>query len=304
MTAATSAVVGWTASRTALRRLALAATVVNVVLVISGGAVRLTGSGLGCPTWPKCTESSLTPTDGLSAHKLIEFGNRQVGVLLAVLTLLTLVVAIRRREHVALATLCFAVVPVQAVIGGITVRTDLNPWVVSLHFLASMPAIAVTLWLWWQVADRPTAEGAPWMRTYAAVLVGATVLVLMAGTVVTGAGPHAGDVRRDGSLHRNGLSPASMSQLHADLVMVLIGLTVGAVALTRYAVGSPRLRRGALVLLGAELVQGVIGFVQYFSHLPVLAVWLHLFGACAVWLAALSLLLLTVRSRAVRTTPA
>lgn len=304
MTAAGSAVVGWTASRTALRRLALASTVVNVVLVISGGAVRLTGSGLGCPTWPKCTESSLTPTDGISAHKLIEFGNRQVGVLLAVLTLLTLVVAIRRREHVRLAALCFAVVPVQAVIGGITVRTDLNPWVVSLHFLASMPAIAVTLWLWWLVADRPTAEGPPWLRGYGTVVLGATVLVLMAGTVVTGAGPHAGDVRRDGSLHRNGLSPASMSQLHADLVMVLIGLTVGAVALTRYALRNERLRRAALVLLGAELVQGVIGFVQYFTHLPVLAVWLHMIGACAVWLAALSLLFLTVRARPVRATPA
>ncbi len=291
-----SPVLAWTASRTALRRLALASTVVNVLLVITGGAVRLSGSGLGCPTWPKCTDSSLTPTNGISAHKLIEFGNRQVGIVLGILTLLTLIVAIRRREHVRLAVLCFAIVPVQAVIGGITVRTDLNPWVVSLHFLASMPAIAVTMWLWWQLAERPTDSGTRWGRSYAWVVLAATLLVLMAGTVVTGAGPHAGDVRRDGSLHRNGLSPASMSQLHADFVMILIGLTVGAVVMARYALRDQRLTRAAQVLLGVELAQGVIGYVQYFTHLPSLMVWFHMIGASAVWVAALALLMSTARA--------
>ncbi len=130
------------------------------------------------------------------------------------------------------------------------------------------------------------------MRALAWLIAAVTVAVLMIGTVVTGSGPHAGDLK-SGRIHRTGLDPGAVSHLHADVVMVLIGLTVGMLFLVR-AIGSRGgLYRTAALLLAAELAQGVIGFVQYFTHLPVLAVGLHMFGACLVWLAAVETVIQT-----------
>jgi cytochrome c oxidase assembly protein subunit 15 len=126
-------------------------------------------------------------------------------------------------------------------------------------------------------------------RLATAALAAVTALVLVAGTIVTGAGPHAGDLK-NGRVHRIHLSIAGLAQLHADLVMVLIGLTIGVLALA-YAVQAAALRRAAAVLLGVELAQGVIGYTQYFLHVPPLLVGLHMLGACLVWLAALRVLL-------------
>lgn len=280
----------WLQTALALRRLALTSVIANVVIVVTGGAVRLTDSGLGCPTWPRCTDSSLTPTSESAAHGVIEFANRQLTFVLVVIAVATWLVAMVRRTERGTATLAALGIPAQAVLGGLTVLTHLNPWLVALHFLLSMAIIAVTFLLWWRVrADADLPAVASGTRLLARFTAAATAITLVLGTIVTGSGPHAGDLK-SGKVRRTGLKPSSMSQLHADSVMVLIGLTVGLVVLV-YAVHVTRvLRRAAVALLAVELAQGVIGFTQYFLHLPELLVGVHMLGACLVWVAVLRVL--------------
>jgi heme a synthase len=281
-------VLRWSREPRTLNRLALTSVIANVVIVVTGGAVRLTASGLGCPTWPSCTDASLTPTKAYSFHGIIEFSNRQLTFVLGIIAVLTLLVAIRQRRQIGLAALAFAIIPVQAVIGGISVLTDLNPWVVALHFLTSIAVIAVCLVLWWRVSGRvAAAPAAPLLvARYARLVVVVTAAVLALGTIVTGSGPHAGDKDESGKIHRTGLDVRAMSQLHADVVMVLVGLVVGLVVLVYALRCGSRVRRAAWWLLGVVLAQGVIGFVQYFTHVPSLLVAVHMLGACLVWIAA------------------
>ncbi|GAA1760579.1 COX15/CtaA family protein [Luedemannella helvata] len=279
------------ASRTLLRRFALASLAANVGIVITGGVVRLTGSGLGCPTWPRCTEESYVTTAAMGHHGVIEFGNRLLTFVVGALAVLCVVLAeIRRRRggrdwsETRLALLVFAGIPLQGVIGGFTVLTDLNPWVVGLHFLGSMAVIAAA----YALVSATSAAAAPsWqapsaVRRLGQVLVFVSALVLVAGVVVTGSGPHAGDE----NAHRTGLDPEMISQLHVDVVMLLLGLSIAMIFVVR-ATGGP-IRR-AVILLGVELAQGLIGFVQYFTHLPEVLVAMHMGGACLVWIATLAL---------------
>lgn len=285
----------WLQTAVALRRLAVASVVANVVIVVTGGAVRLTDSGLGCPTWPSCTAGSLTPTKQYAIHGIIEFTNRQITFVLVAVAVATWVVAMIRQRERGLATVAALSIPAQAVLGGLTVLTHLNPWLVAAHFLLSAAIIAVTFVLWWRlraddptVAPAPAAPAAPALRILALLTALVSAATLVIGTVVTGSGPHAGDKAADGTVHRTGLNVASMAQLHADVVMILIGLTVGLVVLVRAVRVGPGLRRAADVLLGVVLAQGVIGYTQYFLHVPPLLVGLHMLGACLVWLAALN----------------
>jgi cytochrome c oxidase assembly protein subunit 15 len=275
-----------------LRPLAMASLIANVGLVVTGGAVRLTGSGLGCPTWPKCTEASYTTTDAMGVHGVIEFGNRMLNFVLVAVALGCVVEAFRLRPRrwslIVLSLGVLAYIPVQAVVGGITVLTKLNPWVVGLHFLASIGLITVAYALW-----RRTAEGdrAPRLlvpvplRQLGALTALAGLAVIAVGVVVTGSGPHAGDEHAK----RTGLDPAAVAQAHADLVFLLIGLSVALILALR-AAGAPAAVRAAVVLLGIELAQGVIGFVQYFTHLPIVLVGAHLLGAAMVWVGVLNML--------------
>jgi cytochrome c oxidase assembly protein subunit 15 len=294
----------WLASAPALQRLALASVVANVVIVVTGGAVRLTNSGLGCPTWPSCTDASLTPTRAYSFHGVIEFTNRQLTFVLAIIAILTWLAAMARQQERLLATVAALSIPAQAVLGGLTVLTHLNPWLVAAHFLFSMSIIAVTAWLWWRVRPGSVLVAIPLPAGgLARVTTAVAAVVLVLGTIVTGSGPHAGDKDSSGRVHRTGLKVASMAQLHADSVMVLIGLSVGVLALTYALRSEPVLRRATGWLVGIELAQGAIGYTQYFLHVPPLLVALHMFGACLVWLAVLWVLLLVepwarpVRSR-------
>jgi cytochrome c oxidase assembly protein subunit 15 len=272
--------------------------VVSVGIVVTGGAVRLTDSGLGCPTWPRCVGSSLVPRTRLGINGAIEFTNRTLTFVVGIVLLATLVVAWRQRRQVLLAAVAFAGVPAQALLGGLVVLTDLNPWLVAAHFLLSAAIIAATYLLWWRVAERDGVGAPRPARLLATALTSVAALVLVAGTIVTGTGPHAGDLKH-GTIKRIDLPITGVTQLHADLVMVLIGLTVGVVA-TGWMLGSSRLRNAALVLLAVELAQGVIGYTQYFLNVPPLLVGFHMFGACLVWLAALQVLLTS--SGRVRTT--
>ncbi len=274
-----------------LRRLALASLVANVVIVITGGAVRLTGSGLGCPTWPRCTDTSYVATPAMGGHGAIEFGNRTLGGLVGLIAIVTLLAAARQRPRrpvaVRLAALVLAGVLAQGLLGGITVWTGLNPWLVAGHFLLSMAVLAAAYALWDRVR-RPTGEPGPALppavRTLAGALVAVAALVLTLGTVVTGSGPHAGDP----DTPRMGFDPETAAQLHADGVFLLVGLSIATWFAVR-AVGAPRpAGHAAAVLVGVELGQGVVGFVQYAMHLPALVVGLHMAGACAVWLATLA----------------
>ncbi len=283
-----------------IRRLALASVLINVVLVVTGGAVRLTGSGLGCPTWPKCTDGSYRNTPEYGIHGYIEFGNRlltfAIGILVVVLFLAAVFAQHRRRSLVLLALLNGATIPAQAVVGGITVLTRLNPWVVAAHFMLTIGIIAVAVWLWYRSreGDAPAERRVPRpLQTLTVVVAVVAAAVLTIGTVTTGSGPHAGDQHA----RRTGLDPGMVAQLHTDAVMLLIGLSVATWFALR-ATGSPdTVRRAALTLVALELGQGVIGFVQYFTHLPVLLVGLHMAGAALVWVAAL-ILVFTTRTRA------
>ena len=270
-----------------VRRLGWATLVANIGLVITGGAVRLTASGLGCPTWPRCTEESFTPHGALDMHSAIEFGNRLLTFVLAAIAVLTFVAAwqTRRRDVRLLAFVLGIGIPAQAVIGGITVLTDLNPWVVSFHLLCSLAIIGLAVLFLWRL-DRPDPAPVTGPPVRLAWLVfAAGWLVLYVGTVVTGSGPHAGDL----DVPRNGLDPLQLSQLHADAVFLFVGLSAALAV-----VAPPAVRRPAVVLLALELGQGMVGFVQYFTDLPILLVGIHLFGAALVS-AAMTWALLAVR---------
>jgi len=275
-----------------VRPLAWATLVANVVLVVTGGAVRLSGSGLGCPTWPRCTDRSFRPHGELSLHQAIEFGNRTLTFVLVAIAIATYVVMWRtgRRDLRAMALIVALGIPAQAVVGGITVLTDLNPWVVSLHLLCSLAIIGVAVRMLLAVdvplpvVRRGPEVGLAW-ATFAAAWA-----VLYVGTVVTGSGPHAGDAKTE----RNGLSPLQMSQLHADLVFLFVGLTLGLLFMLMAVGAAAEARQAVVVLLVVEAAQGTIGFVQYFTDLPVVLVGFHMLGA-AVISACVTWVLLRVR---------
>jgi cytochrome c oxidase assembly protein subunit 15 len=277
-----------------VRALGWASLVTNIALVVTGGAVRLSDSGLGCPTWPRCTDQSFVTHSALGIHGAIEFGNRMIGFVLAVIAIATFVAAWQtaRRELRLLALVLALGVPAQAVIGGIVVRTHLNPWLVSFHLLCSLAMTGVSV-LFIRRIDHPAPVGRTQPRPMVGLAwatFGVAWLVMYVGTVVTGAGPHAGDIHSK----RNGLSALDLSQLHADLVMLFVGLTVGLLVIA-FATGAlPAARRAITVLLVVELLQGTIGFVQYFTSLPIVLVGFHVFGAALIS-AAVTWALLEVR---------
>ena len=263
-------------------RVLLANVIANGVIVVTGGAVRLTGSGLGCPTWPECTDGSIRPTPELAGHGLIEFGNRLLTFAVAVIAIATVLAVFGsvRKDLRTLAVLSFLGIPAQALLGGVTVLTGLNPWTVALHFLLSAVLVAIATILW--LRSREPGVGQLLVRRPFALLVtgiAATVAaVQVVGTVVTGSGPHSGDP----GAGRTGFDPELVSQLHADVVFLLIGLTV-ALLVALSATDSPgRVRRAARDLLVVELLQGVVGYVQYFTQLPALLVLLHMAGAVLI----------------------
>lgn len=272
---------------------AWAAVVANTVIILTGGLVRLTGSGLGCPTWPKCTDESFTPHRELGLHGVIEFGNRMLTYVLIAVVVATFVAVWRwsgtNRELRRLALLIALGVPFQGVIGGITVLTDLNPWVVSLHLILSMLLVSASILLVVRVRGRSPADAPALARRLVLATYVVLWVVVYLGTIVTGSGPHAGDEEAP----RNGLDPQAMSHVHAVSVYVLVALTVACcIALRRTPAA-----RVAIVLLALELAQGTIGFVQYFTDLPIALVAAHLVGAAALVAGGTRLLVTVVAPR-------
>ncbi len=295
----------WRPRSVTVRRAFLGALVANTAIVVTGGAVRLTASGLGCPTVPKCTDTSMVATPEMGVHGAIEFGNRLLTFALTAAVVAALVTALgtRRRDLTLRAGGLLLGILAQAVLGAITVLTGLNPLTVMAHFLVSMALIAVAVDAHARTADAAVGDPADPMPEHRAVRALARLLVVVAGatlvvgTIVTGTGPHSGD--KDAT-NRLPLDLESMTQLHADLVFLLIGLTIGLVVAATAIGARPALLRRAVQLVVIVLAQGLVGFTQYLTDLPVVLVAMHVLGACLVWIGALRVELAT---RAPRVAP-
>lgn len=304
----------WRPSARGMRGLAMAGIVVNAAIMVSGAGVRVTGSGLGCPTWPQCTPGSYVPqysAEHPAFHMGIEFGNRLITFLVMAVGAACLVAALRMRhgsgvrarpDLVKLAVIQPCYVVIQGIIGGVTVLTHLNPAVVSGHFLASVPLVAAAVALYMRAGEGagPVRSAVRTeLRWLGRVLVAAVAALIVAGTVVTGAGPHGGDPQAP----RYGFDIEEVAQLHADIVWITVGLTFALLLGLRLTNAPARATRAAAILLVIELAQGAIGYVQYFLGVPELLVMLHVLGASVVWVGAVNVLF-KLRTRAPLPAPA
>ena len=260
--------------------------VLQAGLVLTGGAVRLTGSGLGCPTWPECTPGSYTPVPHQAEgqlHAWIEFGNRLLTFALIAVALAVLAhVFVKKRKDLRLLALGQVLgILGQGVLGGITVLTDLHPLPVAAHLLLSIILIGGATSLYdrreigvtrIKIADKLTAN-------LSLFHIWLTFIVIVLGTLVTGSGPHAGDEQA----RRFGFDIRSVAIIHADAVIALLGLTLALYVAVRIY---PSHRRRVLMFAAISLAQGAIGYIQYFTGIPEIIVAAHLLGATLVWIAA------------------
>ena len=266
-------------------------------IVVTGASVRLTGSGLGCSTWPECTPGSYTPTPDqpeAPLHAWIEFGNRLLTFVLFINALLLMLAIIKngsskevKSRWIFLGAIQIFGILAQGVLGGITVLTGLNPATVAAHFLLSILLIAAALSLRQRVHGRvPTSHSLkPLSKGLVRLHLIFTILVIAAGTVVTGSGPHAGD----SAAERFNLDARTMSWIHADLVIALLGITLAlliAINLGEVSETKVEMGRSVQLFLVVALAQGALGYIQYFTGLPELIVGFHIFGAIIVWLSA------------------
>ncbi|MEV0622196.1 COX15/CtaA family protein [Nonomuraea sp. NPDC050404] len=276
-----------------MRGWALASVVVNAGITLTGAGVRVTESGLGCPTWPRCTADSFIPVahpEISPLHMAVEFGNRLLTFLVLAVGLACFVAALRmaprRVALVRLAWLQPVGILVQALWGGLVVSTMLNPFTVGMHYLISSGLIAAC----WMLYARAGEGDGPVrrvvhrdLRRLGHVLLAAVFVLLVAGVAVSGTGPHSGDEMAS----RFDLDIESVARLHADIAYVVVGLTF-ALLIALHVTNAPRpARRAALALFGVELLQGVIGYTQWFLAVPALLVLLHVLGSTLVWIAAL-----------------
>ncbi|WP_394617583.1 heme A synthase [Lentzea sp. JNUCC 0626] len=269
------------------RAFAIAVVVAQAGIAVTGSIVRVTGSGLGCPTWPQCVEGSVVPVEHpevAALHQWVEFGNRTltgvVGIIAGLCVLAAWFHLPRRRRVLVLSLVQLVGVAVQAVVGGITVLTGLAWYTVSIHFMISMGLVwmAVLLVSSLREGDGPARLKVPAplmkLQVVMAVVLGA---LLLAGTWVTAAGPHAGDA----STPRLGVEVATLAQIHADLLFLFLGLLI--------SVGFFVRTRTYWTLVGVVLAQGVLGMVQYWTGVPEVLVSIHVLGAGAVVVATAAL---------------
>ena len=254
-------------------------------LVVTGGAVRLTGSGLGCPTWPECTEGSYTPVAHQAEPQLnvwIEFGNRLLTFVLVIASVAVVVAVIRsnRKDLRGLAMGQFLGIFGQGILGGITVLTDLNPIPVAGHLLLSIILIAGAASLYSRRYESAIfVKASPLTNKLALAHIAISFLVIVLGTIVTGSGPHAGDAQAK----RFGFDIRTVAWMHADAVIFLLGLTLAFYV----AMGtSVRTKNAIKMFTVIALAQGAIGYIQYFTGIPEILVAAHLLGATLVWIAA------------------
>jgi heme a synthase len=280
----------WQPSERAVRLACLGAVIANTLIVITGGAVRLTQSGLGCPDWPECTAGSLVPISSLGYHAIIEFTNRMLTYAVTAAVGAAIIATVRqrpkRRVLTRLSWLLFWGVVVQAIIGGISVRTHLAPIWVAVHFSVStgMIGIAYVLWIRSREGDGPLSMLVRReLRWLGMLLVGAVGAVVVVGTLVTGTGPHSGSADAGKRLP---FVPVDITQAHADLVFIVVGLTVALWFALKATDAPEQIVRATRDLFLVLILQAVIGYTQYFTGLPAWLVLCHMAGACAVWISA------------------
>ena len=289
----------YTVSRRGLRWATTAAMVMSVVLMVTGGVVRVTGSGLGCPDWPYCDEGTIWTTQELGIHGVIEFGNRMLTWVLSAAVGWAIIAARLQKPHdrsiTRLAWSQFWMVMLNAVIGGVTVLTGLNPYIVAVHFVAATALLTTTVLTWnrVRVADYgpPAPVNAKSRRLGIGVLV-STGLVLVVGTLVTGTGPHSGD---PDPVHRIPINLTAITWVHGSLAAIVLAIAVTLLLSLHKSDTTARLR--TFVFLGVLALQGGIGIVQSLTGLPAELVSLHLFGAALLWIGALRVFLDTPLDR-------
>jgi len=279
----------------ALLKLSTLMVFTQSAIVCTGALVRITGSGLGCSTWPECTPGSYTPTPDqpeAPLHAWIEFGNRLLTFVLLInaLALMFTILKSGKRELRRLGALQILGILAQGVLGGITVLTALNPATVAAHFLLSIILIAGALSLRQRAHGKSPIEITliPLVTKLIWLLLFLTSLVLIAGTIVTGSGPHAGD----SAAERFNLDSRTMAWIHADLVIALLGVSIALLIAIRLGLtGQARqvLSGRIEIFLIVALAQGGIGYIQYFTKLPEALVAAHIIGSIAVWLSAWNL---------------
>lgn len=285
-------------SATVFRRTSVASLVMLVLIVVTGAAVRLTGSGLGCPDWPTCYKTRVTAQ--LSFHPMIEFGNRLVTVALTIVLAATLLAAIRRRpfrrDLVWLSAALVAGVVAQAGLGGLVVYTKLNPYLVAVHFLLTMVLVAVAVVLVYRArrsyapgTARPLVPGP--FRLLGWGMTGLLAVVLCAGSFTTGTGPHAGSSQGQLVAKRIPMSLRDMAELHASLALLLVGFTLSLVVALHAMEVPERVRRAGRILVLTMVAQAAVGYTQYFTHLPAALVEVHVIGATLLVVGALQFLL-------------
>ena len=275
-----------------IRIAAWAMLIAQAGIILTGGIVRLTGSGLGCSDWPKCTPDSLVATSEMGIHGAIEFGNRLLAVALAILGVcIVLLLWKGRKQRPDLFWLnigLLAIVPVQAVVGGITVWTKLNPWVVAGHFVPSAVAVGVAAYFVRRTYDTGVhlkfKAPAP-LPTLGWIILGLTAIVVIFGVLTTGAGPHSGSTMST----RNNLDNIWITRLHAAPVWLLVIATISALVIARKKAQTAMVAP-LIVLLIVEIAQGIIGYVQYFLGVPELLVALHMVGLSATIAASVAVL--------------
>ena len=279
----------------ALLRLSSLMVFTQSAIVVTGGAVRITGSGLGCSTWPECTPGSYTPTPDqpeAPLHAWIEFGNRLLTFVLLLNALALMFVILKQGQRHLRKMGAFQIIGIlaQGVLGGITVLTGLNPATVAAHFLLSIVLIAGALSLRQRAHQKTPTDFVPipLVRKLMWAHLLLTIAVLVMGTIVTGSGPHAGD----STAERFNLDAKMMSWIHADLVIALLGVSIALLIAIKLGESEPVkavLGRKAQAFLLIALAQGAIGYIQYFTGLPEIIVGAHLVGAVLVWLFAWNL---------------
>jgi cytochrome c oxidase assembly protein subunit 15 len=271
------------------------AWIFSIAIVFTGGVVRVTGSGLGCPTWPACDSTSVTTTPELGIHGLIEFSNRMfTGVIIVAVAWVIISARLqkpRERSLTRLAWSQFWLVVLNAVAGGISVLTGLNPWVVALHFVMAMALLATTTLTWHRARAqfRPPTRVLPALpRRLAWVLVVATIVLIMIGTLVSGSGPHSGAAT---AVKRMGFDWVDVTIVHGSLAGAVLVLACILLAVLARTPGATDARSRTITFVIVVLAQGLIGIVQSLTSLPDLLVALHLLGAALVWAGALRVLL-------------
>ncbi|MFD3512341.1 heme A synthase [Streptomyces sp. NPDC058657] len=292
----------WTPTPRALRRAALTAVVMSVFIIVTGGAVRLTGSGLGCDTWPKCTQDSLFVTPEQGFHGFVEFGNRMLTYVLCAAVGLAIIAARsvkpRRRGLTRTAWSMFWLVMCNAVLGGITVWMGLNPWTVAGHFLLANVLLTVATVVWHRTGEgdgEPRPRVPRPVRRLSWALAAVTVALIVLGTSVTGSGKHAGD---KSEVPRMPWDWTAAAHLHAIAAWVVCALAIAMWLVLRMVDAPADTRARARDLLVVLLAQGAIGYVQYFTGVPEILVGVHMLGSALLWIAVVRLLL-TLRERAV-----